>query len=429
MIQSHFNNLFTKLLAKDRPQKIAVAVSGGVDSVALLHLVSIWARDVSVQIVVLSVNHNLRTESKDEICYVQELARGLQHEFYSLSWDCGERKVAVQERAREGRYSLMSAKCHELGIDTLLTGHHFDDVIETYLMRKQKKSGILGLSHSDSFFYDNIRVLRPLGSFEKRQLIAYVHNLGVKWFEDQSNSSDAYERNRLRKKIGEFSVEEKTQLISEIKQVNNKAKTLGERFIVAMAESVKINNYGFAVIDLLKLRVESEDIVVQILNYVLTIISGKNYLPRFRNVQPIMQKLLSIDKINCSLHNCILKVVNSNLLIFKEKSTISKIALTLKDGQCFDNKFQLILPSEIERGYYCDRLSFNDYLKIKNDLDLQKLAKISDNNHKEILFTLPIIKNLEKIVAIPHISYYDDFKPKIKIIFRPNFISRFTHFL
>ena len=74
---------------------------------------------------------------------------------------------------------------------------------------------------------------------------------------------------------------------------------------------------------------------------------------------------------------------------------------------------------------------YNDYIKIKEVLDMKELAALSGNNHTDILFTLPVIKNLEKIVAIPHISYYDDFEAgfEVNVIFRPGFISRFTHFL
>ena len=80
--------------------------------------------------------------------------------------------------------------------------------------------------------------------------------------------------------------------------------------------------------------------------------------------------------------------------------------------------------------YNISSLSLNEYIGLKKYLNLEKLAKDSNNNHKSILFTLPVIKNLEKVVAIPHISYYDNeiLSGVIKIIFKPNFISRFTHF-
>ena len=76
-------------------------------------------------------------------------------------------------------------------------------------------------------------------------------------------------------------------------------------------------------------------------------------------------------------------------------------------------------------------MQLEDYIKIKDKLDFENLRKLSNNNHKDILFTLPVIKNLEKVVAIPHISYYDDFKSnsRIDIVFNPGFVSRFTHFL
>ena len=127
---------------------------------------------------------------------------------------------------------------------------------------------------------------------------------------------------------------------------------------------------------------------------------------------------------------CILKSINGKLLIFREKSAIEVAFKKLKNIQYWDNRFELILEN-YNFTYYVSRLSDAEYIEIKDKLRLDKLSKISTNNHKAILFTLPVIKNLEKVVAIPHISYYDDFDygAKVTVVFRPNFISRFTHFL
>ncbi|MEA0970528.1 tRNA(Ile)-lysidine synthase [Candidatus Megaera venefica] len=166
---------------------VALSVSGGSDSIALLHLTSTWAKSRKIRLVVFSVNHNLRPESSEEIEFVKIAASGLGHEFYELSWDNGGNKVAIQERARDARYSMISKKCHEFGINILLTAHHLDDMLETYLMRKNKKSSILGLSYSNSFFYNNTQVIRPLSSFLKSELIDYLNSLNIKWLEDSSN--------------------------------------------------------------------------------------------------------------------------------------------------------------------------------------------------------------------------------------------------
>ena len=98
--------------------------------------------------------------------------------------------------------------------------------------------------------------------------------------------------------------------------------------------------------------------------------------------------------------------------------------------QYWDNRFAISINSPAI-GSYIGHLSFDEYVSIKDKINLSLLADISDNNHKLIIFTLPVIKNVEKVVAIPHISYYDGFDQNTisEVVFRPSFISRFTHFL
>lgn len=433
MIQNQFHLEFELLLKGSMPQKIAIAVSGGVDSVALSYLVSSFAKDKNIQVYIFSVNHNLRAEASEEISYVSDLSKKLGAEFFALSWDCGGNKTALQERARSGRYDLMTKKCHEFGIDILLTAHHLDDMIETYLMRKEKKSGIFGLSSSCSFFHNNVRILRPLHHFPKAELIKYLEGQNIKWFEDKSNKSDLYERNRVRKKLAALSDFDKDIVIDEIRQVNERASGLNERLIQTMAESLEINNYGFATLDLDNIKNESNDgywdIKIQILNYILTIIGGKTNIPRFRNLENLLDKLQINNDFKCSLHGCIIKKKNNKLWIFREKSAIKLKKIKLNLSQYWDNRFQVTVNKN-DAEYYIEPLNMLEYIDIRDKIDLNELEQISDNNHKLILFTLPVIKKLEKIVAIPHISYYDVFDLNaINIVFRPNFISRFTHFL
>lgn len=441
MIQERFNNDFKHLLGEG-PKSLALAVSGGADSVAMLVLASSWAQNSGAQLFVFSVNHNLRVQAAEDVRYVENLAKKLGTKFFALSWNSGEGRSALQARARQGRYDLMSEKCRELGIDVLLTAHHFDDVLETYLMRKEKKSGVFGLSSSASYFHNNIRVLRPLFNFFKNELVEFLQSHDISWREDASNQSDLYERNRARKKIAALSVVDKANLVEEVRAINEKALLLNEELILAMAESVQINNYGFAKIDLGKSDNFCQDIKIQIFNYVLTVVSGKVVTPRFRNLGKFLQKITDLENMKCSLHGCVIKKKGCDIWVFREQSAIEDSAQLVHGQLYWDDRF-ILKRFERAHSQYCEggnpgngnlkisRLSFDEYVKIKDKIDLKNLAKISDNNHKLILFTLPVIKNLEKIVAIPHISYYDEFglEEDLEIIFRPKFISRFTHFL
>lgn len=431
MLERQFNDFLNQNFDKAISSGVALAVSGGADSIALLYLASKWAKENDIRLIVLSVDHKLREESVSELEFVKEEAQRLGHECIRLIWRHDGQKSSIQERARKARYDMMTKKCHELSIRTLLTAHHYDDSLENYLMRKSKKSGVLGLSSQYSAFFDNIQILRPFYNFEKDDLIKYLTSNSINWIEDKSNSSDLYERNRIRKQITSYLPEEKKSLQEELSIVNQKAETLNVEFIEAIAENVKFYNFGFALINLNSYAKINYEIAVYLINFVLTSVSGKLDAPRYRSVEKLLGKVRSGDEFDCTLNGCVLRRIKDNILIFREKSDVAKKEVFLDNAIIWDNRFRFDINNILVREYKIERLVMEDYVKIKEELDLQKLANLSNNNHKDILFTLPVIKNLEKIVAIPHISYYDDFEAdsRVDIIFRPGFVSRFTHFL
>ena len=433
MLQKQFDNFMDQNFDKAISSGVALAVSGGSDSMTLLFLASKWTKKNLVRLVIFSVNHRLREESDKEIEFVKKMVLDLGHEFIGLTWlHHDNTKSSLQERARKARYEMMTKKCHELGIKDLLTAHHYDDFLENYFMRKSKKSGVLGLCNSYSNFYNNIQILRPLYNVKKQHLIDYLNANSITWMEDESNSLDFYERNRVRKYISSLSEKARVDLEKEADISNATAQGFNIQFIKAIAETVEFNKLGFAFIDLAQYKELNYDITVYLINFVLTSINGETNTPRYRSTKKLLDAIDSGNNFTCSLHGCILRKDTDKLLIYREKEAINCNNLNLKNGVVWDNRFQFHVGKDFaaEEFKIC-RLYMEDYIKIKNKLDFRKISELGKNNHKDILFTLPVIKTLEKIVAIPHISYYDNFKCDfgIDIVFNPAFVSRFTHFL
>ena len=171
LLKEKLNNNLNKLLGVNKPDKIAVAVSGGVDSVALMHLLVNWAKEHKALVTVFAVDHNLRTESKSEIEYIQKLSAELGVDFVALSWVPGDQTTATQERAREGRYNLITNHCKKIGISALLTAHHLGDNLETYLIKKSKKTSVLALKPNITYFWNNVWILRPFFNIEKQDYL------------------------------------------------------------------------------------------------------------------------------------------------------------------------------------------------------------------------------------------------------------------
>lgn len=432
MHQSKFEASLSDIIGA-APSRAALAISGGSDSIALLHLASNWAKSQKVQLVVLHVDHNLRASSVRDAQFVQEIALCLGYDFHLLHWQRDyEITSSIQEKAREARYNMMTTKCIELGVRLLMTAHHFDDVIENYLMRKKRGSGVLGLSYSQSYFVNNVHIIRPLLSFTKESLQNYLVQNKYAWVEDETNISDKYERNRVRKEWSMLSNQAQQLLVEDIKKINQEAQMLNQQLIEFLAEFVQINRMGFCVIQMREYKNLQYDLQIQVLSYLLTITSGKTILPRFRNIGPIIKKVQQNIILDCSLHGCLLVQIGEGdqLLICREKRQISVDFYPLKGNVMWDNRFE-ISTQVANSDYKVTNLSQRGYLSIKEKIDMSCIVQLPKIYSRLILFTLPVIMHLEKIVAIPHISYYDEkiLENNLQIIFKPNFVSRFTHFL
>jgi tRNA(Ile)-lysidine synthase len=204
------DRLFARCFA-DRPNdRVALAVSGGSDSTALMVLMAEWIGQTGRSpetCTVLTVDHRLRAESASEAAAVarQASALGLRHA--TLVWDGDKPRTGLQAAARAARYRLMADYARAHGIGTICTAHTQDDQAETLLMRLARGSGLDGLSamvpigalpNSVSFDGDRLRIARPLLEVSKARLQAILRQRGIAWIEDPSNASPAFERVRLR---------------------------------------------------------------------------------------------------------------------------------------------------------------------------------------------------------------------------------------
>ena len=175
--------------------RLALAVSGGADSLALLLLA---ARAFPGQIQVLTVDHGLRAAAADECALVRRLAASLDipAETLVLSLAPGGN---VQARARAARYRALGERCTALGIGWLLTAHHQDDQAETLLLRLARGSGLTGLAAiGTATRLAGVTVLRPLLGRRRADLTAIVAAAGWTPAEDPSNADPHYDRTRAR---------------------------------------------------------------------------------------------------------------------------------------------------------------------------------------------------------------------------------------
>lgn len=183
---------------------IAIAVSGGPDSTALLFLAARWraARKTGPQILALTVDHGLRKESAREANAVKALAKKLGVAHRTLRWQGEKPKTGLQEKAREARYALLASAAKKARANFLLTAHTLDDQAETVLFRLLRGSGVSGLQAmaqvSPCPGAPWLKLARPLLAIPKARLIATLQQAGISFADDPSNRDPRHARPRLR---------------------------------------------------------------------------------------------------------------------------------------------------------------------------------------------------------------------------------------
>lgn len=178
---------------------VAVAVSGGRDSLALALLTRDWAAARGGAIVALIVDHALRPESEQEAAGTRDLLGRLGIETCILRWSGPKPRSGLQAAARTERYRLLSGECRRRGILHLLLAHHADDQLETVTMRAARGSGLDGLAGMAALAErPEVRLLRPLLQVPRARLTATLVAQGVPWIDDPSNLDLRFERARLR---------------------------------------------------------------------------------------------------------------------------------------------------------------------------------------------------------------------------------------
>lgn len=178
--------------------RLGLAVSGGADSVALAFLLTKGGKkkNAARRFVVLHVNHGLRKESKAEYRFVRDLAKRLKLPFKGTHAKVRPHKgESLEMAARRVRLAFFARCMKTLKLDAIVTGHHMDDVAETFLM-KLRRASLSGIREKSEV--GTIRFVRPLLGCRDRELKAYLRKYGESWCEDASNDDVSIERNKVR---------------------------------------------------------------------------------------------------------------------------------------------------------------------------------------------------------------------------------------
>lgn len=270
-------------------QKLAIAVSGGVDSMALLHM----AVELGLDVVAVHVNHGLRGAAADnDANVVRSACRRLGVGCHVLHWTGDKPTRGVEAAARTARYKLMTDFCRARGIGMLMVAHQADDQIETFLMNLARGSGLYGLAGMQPVsMRDGVMIVRPLLDVPRAQLEKYCNDRGIECVHDEMNDDTRFARVRMRMGrhvlrdmlgISDERILLATQNLGRSRAamesyVNDRIRTVMDGRAAYMPESFLFD--------------EPDDIRLKLLGNLLQRVGGGNYQPRLNSLERALHKL------------------------------------------------------------------------------------------------------------------------------------------
>lgn len=300
---------------------VAIAVSGGADSMALAALLNSWAAELGGEAIALVVDHGLRRDSAAEARQVGQWLGGLGLRHHLLSWQGPKPRGNRQAAARAARYRLLAEWCREHSVLHLATAHHLDDQAETFLLRLGRGSGLEGLAAMASLReMPDLRLLRPLLAVPKARLQATVRSRGVPWVEDPSNQDPAFARSHLRALRPALAAQglEPAKLAATARHLGWARSALEGAVAALLAKCVTIDPAGFAWLEPGPLTTAAKETGMRALGRVLLTVGGGAYSPRILRLSRLYRHIGEEKFTGATLAGCRVLPRRGRLLIARE---------------------------------------------------------------------------------------------------------------
>ncbi len=404
---------------------LALAVSGGPDSMASMHLIAEWLGnrpgsvplpDGVAPVVVVTVDHGLRPEAAAEARFVAEEAARLGLPHRTLVWKGAKPQSAVQELAREARYELIADAIAGEGLARpriVVLAHHQDDQAETFLMRLARGSGVEGLAAMGAresrihlrfehpVVETEVEFCRPLLTLPKARLAATLAGRGCA-IEDPSNLDGRFERVRWRLAAMQ---------LADLGLINARVATSARRLrrardALALAAqrtargAVVLHEMGYAEVDPAALIAAGEDIAVRVLQSVVNALGGQEEPVRLSVLEAFVERLTTTGGAPPAgtLGGCILEPgPGGSLQIFRElgREGLSRVVLQPGQGVFWDRRFYISVSAAAAAPVEVGPLAQVRFAAVKRPSTVPARA----------MATLPAIRGGSRLLYVPHLAF------------------------
>lgn len=411
-LENNFCQKMDIIFPNNYPKKILLAISGGLDSVALLFLLQKYCNDKKITLIAATIDHKMRDASAKEAAFVADICQNNQIKHHLLINNNFIPDRNIEANLREIRYNLLLDLCHEEQIEYLFLAHHKQDVAENFLIRLFRGSGIDGLSAMEEISkLKNIHLIRPLLDFSKEELQKYLKEKNIKHIEDPTNKDEKFLRNKIRNFLNNIDDKDliNDRIIKASKSILENRKIINKIVKEKADQIYQLYDLGYFLLNKQKFKDLELELALRYINIIVNYFNGKFYKSRLRKIENLYHWMTSNKKhLAKNFDGAMIEDYDDNyFIIYREKSKIQDMIIN-KDGQYdWDNRFKITIKNK-KQSYQeltigtLHSTEFNQLLK--NNINFKRFNKIK-NPIKKIFYTIPVIRSGNDILAIPNLDF------------------------
>lgn len=323
-------------------ETLGLAVSGGSDSMALLHLATRIARHEGWNVDVVTVDHRLRPQAADEAAFVAQTCATLGWPHKSLAWNHDAIVGNLMDQARQARRALIADWAGSRNIRLVAFGHTADDQAETVLMGLARKAGLDGLTGMRSTWrQDGVVYTRPLLDVTRADLQTYLLRHGLSWRNDPTNEDDRYTRIKARRALAELTPLGITAAgLARVADNLDYARSALTRYVADVAKAIVREGAGALEMDRGAFLAAPFEVQRRLMIAALRWMSGASYPPRETGLNRLQLAILL--KGTAMLSGCRLRVDDTSIRLTREPRAV--VTLSTPTDTPWDNRWHLSGP-------------------------------------------------------------------------------------
>lgn len=376
---------------------LALAVSGGPDSMALAVLAARWAAEQGGRAHALLVDHRLRPEAGAEAEVAATALRGLGLEADILTVKSAPPAAGRSAWARAIRYDLLARATSRLGALHLLTAHHQDDQAETFLLHLERGSGVKGLAGmTRGRFGASHRLLRPLLGFPKERLVATAAAAGLPVADDPSNRDPAYSRVRARRRLGASG--DGARLAATMGRLADEDAALERMAAALAADALSISPLGFIDIDRQALATAPHAVALRVLARAAHAVGGREAPPRQARAADLLAALRGGGQEKRTLAGAAVHMAERRVSLYRAPDRKSAAPPRLTPPGLWDGRFLVSIEGVLPEGAVVSALGYSGLRALES---LDEPPPWLGAAPRRALATLPALWAGEDLAAAP----------------------------